>query len=349
MEAPLKLGPRPALNGLRGVAVLLVIASHTGLLTNGFVGVDLFFVLSGFLITCLLCEEWDRHGRISFARFWQRRALRLLPALLIAVCAFVALEAVHAFVQAWTVTESGLSSLTFTTNWVVAFGGWHGAGPMEVTWSLAQEAQFYLLWPVALAVMLARRVPVVRQALYLALAICVLLVLGLLVGFDPYYNPLWRGTELGAGCLTAIVWRHQLLPSRHWLAWIGAAWLVTALAIGATSWSGRAWLYLGTALFAAPLILSLVNHEDALAARLLTNPALCFVGVISYGLYLYHSLVIEAVQHYLPGAMVPQALLEFSLSIVVAALSWWLVEARLLRARPRAAQRPAQPILTTLR
>ena len=88
--APRRLGYRPVLDGVRGAAVLLVMLMHTGVLANGYVGVDIFFGLSGFLITTLLCEEWERTGQLSFRRFYERRARRLLPALLLVVGIFAA-------------------------------------------------------------------------------------------------------------------------------------------------------------------------------------------------------------------------------------------------------------------
>src|SRR5215475_5717026 len=87
-QAPRRLGYRPVLDGMRGIAVLLVMLMHTGVLDNGYVGVDVFFGLSGFLITSLLYEEWERNGQISFRRFYERRARRLLPALLLVVAIF---------------------------------------------------------------------------------------------------------------------------------------------------------------------------------------------------------------------------------------------------------------------
>src|SRR5437879_173750 len=107
-----RLGRRPALDGLRGVAVLLVMAAHTGLLSNGYVGVDIFFALSGFLITSLLYDEFERTGRISFRRFYGRRARRLLPALVIVVAAFVCVVvALDPFPNLWPLGRLILSTL----------------------------------------------------------------------------------------------------------------------------------------------------------------------------------------------------------------------------------------------
>ena len=152
-QPPRRLGHRPVLDGLRGVAVLLVVAVHVGLLDSGDIGVDVFFPLSGFLITALLYEEWERHGALSVRRFYARRARRLLPALTMLVVAFAALaRLVHTFSATLPKGTLAASTLLFANNWVATLSPAHGRalGPLSPTWSLAQEGQFYLLWPAVL-------------------------------------------------------------------------------------------------------------------------------------------------------------------------------------------------------
>ncbi|HET9720708.1 MAG TPA: acyltransferase, partial [Solirubrobacteraceae bacterium] len=159
---PRRLGRRPVLDGLRGVAVLLVIAEHTGLLHNGFLGVDVFFVLSGFLITTLLLEEFQRAGRISLRGFYARRARRLVPALLVAVAAFLVISAAadqSGFGDDVLAAAAGVTYITnilmaLTPTWLPAVGH---------LWSLGAEEQFYLLWPVVLIAAIRRSVS--RRAL----------------------------------------------------------------------------------------------------------------------------------------------------------------------------------------
>src|SRR6516165_9018854 len=113
-----RLGQRPALDGVRGIAVLLVIAVHVGLLDSGDIGVDVFFPLSGFLITALLYEEFERHGALSLRRFYARRARRLLPALTMLVVAFAVLSRlVHTFSATWPRGTLAASTLLFANNW----------------------------------------------------------------------------------------------------------------------------------------------------------------------------------------------------------------------------------------
>src|SRR3954471_14775641 len=144
----------PALDGLRGVAVAIVVAFHLGRLKGGFLGVDLFFVLSGFLITSLLVVGWRNEGRLDFGGFWSRRARRLLPAMLVVVAA------VALYARWWanplelkTIRGEGLATLFYAANWHQIFAHtnyWdtiRSPSPLLHTWSLAIEEQFYVLWP----------------------------------------------------------------------------------------------------------------------------------------------------------------------------------------------------------
>jgi peptidoglycan/LPS O-acetylase OafA/YrhL len=145
------------LDGLRGLAVLLVMLMHTGPLDNGYIGVDVFFVLSGVLITTLLSEEWERTGGISLRRFYERRARRLLPALWLLVAAFVLVALLaDPFSSSWPLGRQIATTGLFANNWVTALGHGRDLGPLSPTWTLAQEAQFYLLWPLGLWMLLRR-------------------------------------------------------------------------------------------------------------------------------------------------------------------------------------------------
>ena len=146
---PFKLGYRPALDGLRAVAVLAVLTYHAGWIQGGFLGVDVFFTLSGFLITTLLCEEHARDGTIAIRRFYVRRARRLLPALvvLLLVCGGILFATMpSAF---WPILGGYLLGvLSYGANWLIIY--WRDLGVFGHTWSLAIEEQFYLAWPVLL-------------------------------------------------------------------------------------------------------------------------------------------------------------------------------------------------------
>ena len=155
--SPFHLGYRRALDGLRGIAVLAVMSVHAGFNSRGgLIGVEIFFVLSGFLISCLLIEEWDQSNDISLKQFYLRRGLRLFPALvamLLVVSGYYWLNYSKAI--AWPVTRDGLIALFYSTNWVRSFG-LNGASLFGHTWTLSIEEQFYILWPLILLLLLRR-------------------------------------------------------------------------------------------------------------------------------------------------------------------------------------------------
>jgi len=164
VRAPSRLGYQPGLDGLRAIAVVLVLLYHGGVswAAGGFLGVDVFFALSGFLITSLLVDEHARHGRISIPAFYARRARRLLPALalvLVAVVAYAATLAPDGSLR--QLRGDLLATIGYATNWrlVLSDRGYFDAfttpSPLKHTWSLAVEEQFYLVWPVLLLVVAA--------------------------------------------------------------------------------------------------------------------------------------------------------------------------------------------------
>src|SRR5688500_7769244 len=159
----------PALDGIRAVAVAAVLAFHGGLagVSGGFLGVDAFFVLSGYLITALLLAEWTRSGgRIDLAAFWGRRARRLLPALLLMVTAVaIGARVLLPPAEVRLLRGDGIATLFYVANWrMILRGGDYFAqtaapSPLEHTWSLSIEEQFYLVWPLVLCAVLWGRRP----------------------------------------------------------------------------------------------------------------------------------------------------------------------------------------------
>ncbi len=153
---------QPGLDGLRALAVIAVIAFHERLsaFSGGFLGVDVFFVLSGYLITDLLVARWDRHGRLDLGDFWARRARRLLPALAVLLVAVTAATAVVEPAQLAALRSALLAAVTYSSNWWQAlahhsyFAQFGPPPPLQHLWSLAIEEQFYLVWPLLLIVIL---------------------------------------------------------------------------------------------------------------------------------------------------------------------------------------------------
>ncbi|HQY97442.1 MAG TPA: acyltransferase family protein [Phycicoccus sp.] len=303
----------PGLDGLRALAVIAVIAFHLNptWLPGGFLGVDIFFVISGFLITTLLVREVRWNGRLDLPGFWTRRARRLLPAL--ALCVLVS-TLIARLVESDLLVGIGrqtLGAATFSTNWLeIAHGSdyFHATTPQLFMnlWSLAVEEQFYLLWPfAALALLRLAHAPRVRMAIPLAVGLAsAALMAGLL---DPtaatrvYYGTDTHliGLMLGAALAFAYAAPHRAwTASARWarLRWPVTAWaavvLLTLLVIcdESSPWTFRLGIPLAS-LATAVLMLSVVSTPSMARTALEVRP-LAWIGQRSYGLYLWHWPVI---------------------------------------------------------
>jgi peptidoglycan/LPS O-acetylase OafA/YrhL len=347
-----RLGHVPALDAIRGIAILLVLAVHADhAVPGGALGVDLFFVLSGFLITSLLLTEWDRDTTISLRSFYRRRALRLLPAL-------VVMLAVVSVVAVLTADDVGgqlvwvLYSLMYVINFAGLLEEGVGNASLQHMWSLSQEEQFYFVWPVLLLLLLRAGFRPRLLGVVLGVTAAALLVYrgalessGVSVSF-LLYAPDMRGLGVVLGCLAAVVFTGGLV--RRIPAWLGGASLVPAcLAIALFTLDGR-WqaVYLVPAfcIAAAVVLLACVLHPEWWFARLIDRGWLRGLGRISYGLYLWHIPIYVAVG-WVAG---------LPLAILVAMLSYRFVEQPFLRRRYRARDReevtpapaPIEPLAT---
>ena len=374
-----QLGHEPVLDGVRGIACLMVMAVHLsalgakqapGVLPNGFLGVDVFFVLSGFLITSLLLQEWSHTQDISFRRFYARRALRLLPALYF----FVAILVVVGAVLGWNVAFGPKpwlalgSTLFYFSNWV------HDIGRLSITWSLSVEEQFYLLWPPTLFLLLRRgvRLPVIIAGLMLVVGIVCGVRFALwhsLVGSEGVLAAFMRcyhgtDTRLDApliGCIAALWAAWRGLPKRT-LAWNLTA--VASAALIAVACGGEdirltfmrpapalrlEFLFRGgftlVAAAAACLTLHMLSNTRGLASRVVGAAPLAWVGKRSYSLYLWHSLA-----YYTPAVFIGKAAevyaaswsgwlllsaAKVTLAVAFASLSYYGVERYFLRMKDR--------------
>ena len=349
-----RLGYRPALDGIRGIAVLLVVWFHASLnfggpvgalqrrwVQGGWAGVELFFVLSGFLITTLLLEEWDRRGDVSLGAFYRRRAMRLLPAL--AVLLLVALAYTQLVEQPRGAQLNGVvSAALYQADWadvqkvdLAALGH---------TWTLSVEGQFYLLWPPVLLLLVDRLRPsrVMLATLGLALAFAAdravvwlrtgellrtvhgldaqadTLLLGALIGMAFHWRLLDRAPRL-AGAL-----RYAFVPA--FALFMVASWLAVP--------ENLFWVIGVLGLCSALMVLAAVELPVAGARRLLVQRDLVWLGQISYSLYLWHVPVMRLI----PPGTVPEELLvlvRVALSFALALLSYHLVERPVSRLRHR--------------
>ena len=202
---------QPALDGLRGAAVAAVLLFHGGHLTGGYLGVDAFFVLSGYLITSLLVEELATTGTVSLLGFWGRRLRRLLPALLLVLLAVAAYAAVVAPAdQLAAIRGDALATLGYVANWRQVFTGndyfalFASPSPLQHTWSLAIEEQFYLVWPLVMLALNRRRSAraVARRTLALSLVLAAASFVTMLALADPADNTrVYYGTDTRAASI----------------------------------------------------------------------------------------------------------------------------------------------------
>jgi peptidoglycan/LPS O-acetylase OafA/YrhL len=324
----------PALDGLRAVAIVLVLGCHTirFAFPGGWIGVDVFFVLSGYLLTSILLHELRQTGRISLANFYLRRALRLLPALaLLAIFQLVRSEFSTRGQEICVATLVGVAYLENLNN--VFF--WWPFDLMGHTWSLAVEERFYLLWPLTL-LFLVRRSPLV----WIVAAAVAMAAARFVCWRDGYaeatlqYSVGIRPVGLLVGCALAF------LPIGRWrLPPVAApAALAALLAIGLCIQSLSVFLIapLATSLATAVLIIGL--QHAGLTTAALALPPVRYTGRISYGLYLYHwplFILGEKWKTHAPFHLYAVGLV--TLIFVTAALSYEFVEKPILGVKGRLA------------
>ena len=357
---------RPGLDGLRGLAVIAVIAFHEQLsaFPGGFLGVNVFFVLSGYLITDLLTAQWNQHGRLDLRGFWARRARRLLPALAVLLVVVTAATAVIEPAQLAALRSALLAAVTYSSNWWQAlahhsyFAQFGPPPPLQHLWSLAIEEQFYLVWPLLLIVILKTcRSRHLRAALaWSGAALSALaMVLVYVPGADPsrvYYGTDTHASALFIGSALALTWPLRRLgplgvletggrldtrsgdrtriPDALGLAGIA----VLAWAMGHFAGTDRV-LYpaglLVAALAAGGVVLAAAS--PGLVSWALGRSALRWIGIRSYGIYLWHWPVIAladaafAQQRPADWIWLPEA----ALSVGLAAASWRWVEEPIIR------------------
>jgi peptidoglycan/LPS O-acetylase OafA/YrhL len=344
----------PGLDGVRAIAVVAVLLFHLPdrLLPGGFLGVDVFFVLSGFLITTLLLGEMETTGRLRFGAFYARRARRLLPALLAVLGVSAILVLTIARDAAAVFRQDAIAALTYTTNWwyIVDDRSYFevlGRPPLlQHLWSLGIEEQFYLVWP-AVAFFAWKRwgrrgvgVTAVSGAL-LSTALMAFLAVQADIPASADTARLYFGADTHAmtvlvGAALAIVWRPGSLPRqipRSAQAAVGIAGMAAILTLSAIFvWGAEssAWLYrggfLGVAVVTALLVMA-ASHPAAKFGLLLGNPIMKWLGTRSYGIYLWHWPIFLVTR---PDLDVPlrgwwSAALSLSLTFAAAEISYrWL-------------------------
>lgn len=350
-----RLSYLPALDGLRALAVLAVLAYHADLLwlPGGFLGVEIFFVVSGYLITSLLLAEYRADNRINLKNFWQRRARRLLPALF----ALLGVTLVYAVLflpgEVASLREDVAAAFAYVTNWYLIFAQqsyFEQVGRPSLLrhlWSLAVEEQFYLIFPLLFAFVLTRLKT--RGALLFLMLGATLSALWMGILFQPdtdpsriYYGTDTRAAGLLIGAALAFAWTprpdDQLKRGRRWaldaLGLVGIAGLVAACL-----WLSEfdPFLYQGGFMLVAAAtaftIAAAVHPQSPILAPLLGIGVLRWIGLRSYSLYLWHWPVFMLTRPELDTTLtgVPLFALRFGLTFVLAELSFRIVETPLRR------------------
>lgn len=343
----------PAIDGLRALAVTAVLLYHAeiGFLGGGFIGVDVFFVISGYLITSLLlAERGGGTGRVNLPGFWGRRARRLLPALLALVGGSLLYTVIFLPDEVSSLRGDALASLGYVVNWHLIFeekSYFEALGRPSLLrhlWSLAVEEQFYVFFPLIFAAVLARLR--VRYALAIvaaaAVASAALMALIFEPGLDPsrvYYGTDTRIAVILAGAALAFVWRPGGLPRRAVSltertadAW-GLAALAGLVAVAIAATEDGAFLYRGgflaVAVLTVVLIAAAVHPRATLIRAILARRPLVWLGTRSYSVYLWHWPVFMLTRPGLDVAIdgVELLLVRLAITVVLAEVSFRLIEA----------------------
>jgi peptidoglycan/LPS O-acetylase OafA/YrhL len=340
-------GHYPALDGLRTVAVFLVLLFHCGVagFDGGFVGVDLFFVLSGFLVSSILIDEAERTGHIRIGRFYGRRVRRLLPAAIAVVVATGAVELLLSSLVArlpWV--GDAQASLLYVSNWrFLAQSNDYMAADIDKSpflhfWSLSIEEQFYVAFPLLLLLLFK-----LRKRWQPAVVTGVAVLAGLSVVCQVFWsshdsNHAYYGTDariyqLLVGVIAAIAWRRYQDRARRapTVGWASLAIVVlTASSLAPFSVSGRG---LVAAFASVVLILAVVAGADRSLVHALSRPTMTYLGRISYGIYLWHWPVILCIRVLMDVQPWVLMVLAAGVSTGLASASYQLLETPIRRSR----------------
>lgn len=364
------------LDGIRAIAVIMVLAYHLklALFKSGFLGVTVFFVLSGYLITGILISEVEEEGTIDLKNFWLRRIRRLVPAVMSMAVVIIFVSAVVNRIIFTKGCKDFLASVLGFNNWWQIFNKvsyFEAAGvpsPFTHCWSLAIETQFYLIYPLILLgiykLVKSREEGRAKRGLLFAgvtLMLALISVILMIVLFDPqqdasrvYYGTDTRAFSLLFGALLAILWDYRMVPRRlsasvnMVLGSVSfAVLLVMTIAInGSSNFWYRGGQFVGTIL--TVLVIYTVSGRKTWLSRFLSNPVLKWIGDRSYSIYLWHYPIILLISKGIKASWWI-TLIEIVLSVVLAELSYRFIETpirhgiigeylNILRSRPKSRQ-----------
>lgn len=339
----------PALDGFRGVAVLFVMCGHFNVLfgvNGGALGVDMFFVLSGFLITSILVKEIEETGTVSLWRFYARRALRLLPAVFITIFLFGTIDLIFGVWDRTSILKAMLvAALQYPSNWVRAFNRL-GMYEFAHTWSLSIEEQFYLFWPLLLLWLYAMRsrISVIVLILTVVFGLEIMRCLAVKHGEPTVWITAATHMRIDAifvGCLAALVRPNLSEKHKALLRIAGPAAALIILAI--LVWRRQYYQWEQPVLIWASGLVILHLSVTALSrlSQILSATWLRYIGRISYGLYLYHYPIWVMTVHRFGGSLGEDTkrliglFLLAPISFAIAAVSYRYVEEPILALKNR--------------
>jgi peptidoglycan/LPS O-acetylase OafA/YrhL len=343
----------PALDGLRAVAVAIVLVAHAHirLIHSGGVGVDIFFVLSGFLITGILSSEAERYGTLNLRNFYVRRVLRLAPCLVLTTILFAVLARIET--GSWPLTQLAIA-LTHTANWARALFDVR-LDAIDHYWSLAAEEQYYLVWPLVI-MWLERSIRdngrkglllvacALALALYRAAMVDTYSPARIYFGLDTHMDGLVLGSGLSYLVKSGRELRHRVLNGKALALLVVPACIAVVLILCRVTWSSP-WMgrigFFAAAAASALIIYDLVAGSASWLRALLSLAPATYIGRISYGLYLLHLPLFQAVDHVFPG--VPTRVLapfKIALAVAAASASYYGMERHFLKLKKRFESRP---------
>ncbi len=346
------INPRymPGLDGVRAVAVIAIIIYHLNpqWLSGGFLGVDTFFVISGYLITSLLLTEYHNTGKIELMSFWLRRVKRLIPAVLFLVMGVIVLSLIFMPTEIQKVRADSIAAIFYVSNWWyimqnVDYFEQFAVQPLKHLWSLAIEEQFYLVFPIVLLSLLSfiRRLKSIRIIFLILLVISMIAMMVLYVPNENvarvYFGTDTRIQTLLMGVLLALVWPPFQLKAkvnRQMRTMIDTAGVV-GLAIlficfKFVSETNSILYYGGFFLISTVTLLVIASsvHPSGYFAKFLGNKVFTFIGSRSYSLYLWHYPIIVLIHHQFVQGQIPPLVyvVEILLMVLMAEFSYKFIE-----------------------
>ena len=335
----MKSGYRKDLDGLRAIAIISGCAFHTGFgFKGGFVGAEIFFALSGFLITFLLLGEYSKNGKISLINFWSRRAKRLFPGLLVMIILTTLFMSIVLLPgEALSLKADTFWSLLYSANWHLLASGetYVGAAftessPLRHMWSLAVEEQFYLVWPIALMLIIA-----MRRRIKLLLGLIIVISVGYtqyLVfhggGNRIYYDTFARVYELLIGAFAAVLLWQGFRIKKHASRISYISLLVLAILLVISDDASKIFFPWGSllAVVSTSILIISLDEEENYVKKFLTSRVMRYIGIRAYGIFLYHMPVLVLVPRFSPYNRVINLVIAVVITFALAIISFKFIE-----------------------